>query len=122
MQTFVTIHDPMGSCPVKLSILNNCVYTHHIQIEYATMCYIKEYISEYILDEACDMSHVRGYSVLNRCKKMYSMNNMKLTVTKYSFCQRKQSELLPVLTEVISVEVHITDCAYRHMPPVTYLF
>jgi hypothetical protein len=112
MQTFATIHDPMGSCPVKLSILNDCLCTHHIQIECATMCYIKEYTSEYILDEACDMSHVRGYSVLKKCKKMCSMSNMKLTVTKYSFCQRNQSELLPVLTEVISVEVQIRDCAY----------
>ena len=122
IQTSATIYDPKGSCPAKLSILHNCVYTHHIKVECETMCYIKENISEYILTEACDLFHVRGYSVLNKCKKMYSMNNMKLTVTKYLFCQRKQSELQPVLTEVISVEVHLRDCAYRHMPLVTYLF
>jgi hypothetical protein len=60
MQTSVTICHPKGSCPVKLSILNNCVYTHHTQIECAMKCYIKEYISEYILAEACDMSHCQG--------------------------------------------------------------
>ena len=54
------------------------------------VCYIKEYTSECILAEACDMSHshVRGYSVLNKCMKMHIMNNMKLTVTKHLFCQR----------------------------------
>ena len=117
-QTSATIRDPKGSSPVKLSILNNCVYTHHIQIECATMCYIKEYILEYTLAEACDMPHCQEI----QCKKMYSMNNMKLPVTKYSFCQRKQSELQPVLTEVISIEVHLRDCAYQHVPQVTYCF
>jgi len=112
IKTFATIYDPKGSCPVNLSILNKRVCTHHIQVECATMCYIREYISQYILGEVYDLSHVRGYSVLNKCKKMHSMNSMKLTVTKHSFCQRKQPELHRGLTEMISVQVHLRDFAY----------
>jgi len=51
------------------------------------MFHIKEYISGHIQAEVCDMSHVREYSLLNKCKKMYSMNNMKLTVKNIRFAR-----------------------------------
>jgi len=44
--------------PVKLSVFNYCVCVYAYKVEYETICYVKEYMSDYIPVETCDLSLV----------------------------------------------------------------
>jgi hypothetical protein len=64
VQTPVAIYNPKGSCYVKLSIISYFVHIH-IKVQRELMFCIKQYTTEYIPAEACDISCVRIYIVLN---------------------------------------------------------
>jgi len=55
---------PKGFCPVKLSVITQCVYMH-MKVECEMMCYIKQYTLEYILAEAYDAFHITVSGVLS---------------------------------------------------------
>ena len=64
VQTPVVIYNPKGSWHVKLSIISYFVHIH-IKVQCEIMFYIKQYTTEYIPAEACDVSCVSIYIVLN---------------------------------------------------------
>jgi len=53
----VAVYNPKGSCHVKLSVISHFVYMH-IKVECEAMFYVIQYITEYILAEAYDISYV----------------------------------------------------------------